>query len=59
MPVIPFVCIKSLVNANAEMLVLVVYTLLAVCSLAVIIGFIVFATAGLIAKRKRNKLLKI
>ena len=54
MPVIPFVCIKSLVNANAEMLVLAVYTLLAVCSLAVIIGFIVFATAGLIAKRKRN-----
>ena len=56
MPVMPLVCSKSLVKDNAEMFARVVYILLflaAVCSLAVISGFIVIA--GLIAdKRKRH-----
>jgi hypothetical protein len=49
----PFVFSKSLVKDNAEMFGLVVYILLflaAVCSLAVISGFI--AIAGLIANRE-------
>lgn len=53
-PVMPFVCNRSLVKDNAEMLRLVVKTLLffaAVCSLAVNRGLTVFGTVDLIAAR--------